>query len=379
MHYDRHPAGPLGEGVERVVLGRSRVYDERLADGARELDLRLERSLLIGPRGVVAVVVEPGLADRHRLRVRGGALDRLEVGRRESLGGVRVPPDDRVHLVMRICELEGAPNRGVVDTHRRDPHEPVAACVLLLAHVEVAMGVDHGRWCLTSRTRSTESAAGVAVDPPAGDRVGERRHGPLAGGIARVEHQVDARLGGAHPDLGCAAERRRRGCAERIGHRNAVEAQAHAQLIGRDGRRERGRPAARPAPCRWRCSASPAEPRCRTAAGTAARPPRGGAEAGTPMRTRALSVFWPAAPKPGKCFGLAKMPRSWRPVAKASARRATFRERRPYARRSRSMALPRRATSTTGARFTLTPAPRRLRPAARPARRATLALPAAPI
>ena len=58
-----------GERRDRVVLGRARVDDERLAELARELDLRGERALLVGARRVVAVVVEPGLADREAARV----------------------------------------------------------------------------------------------------------------------------------------------------------------------------------------------------------------------------------------------------------------------------------------------------------------------
>ena len=58
-----------GERGDRVVLGRARVDDERLAELARELDVGGERALLVGARRVVAVVVEAGLADRAAARV----------------------------------------------------------------------------------------------------------------------------------------------------------------------------------------------------------------------------------------------------------------------------------------------------------------------
>ena len=45
-----------------------------------ELDLRRERALLVGPGRSVAVVVEPGLADRDAPRVRGQRLELRKVG-----------------------------------------------------------------------------------------------------------------------------------------------------------------------------------------------------------------------------------------------------------------------------------------------------------
>ena len=51
---------------------------------AGELELRLEGAPLVVARGVVAVVVEAGLADRARPRVGGRPLDLLEVAARRS-------------------------------------------------------------------------------------------------------------------------------------------------------------------------------------------------------------------------------------------------------------------------------------------------------
>ena len=74
------PVGVRVEHRERVVVGRPGVDDQRLAGGAGQLDLGLERPLLILARRVVAVVVEAGLADRHALLVAGQRLELGEVG-----------------------------------------------------------------------------------------------------------------------------------------------------------------------------------------------------------------------------------------------------------------------------------------------------------
>ena len=58
---------------QRVVLGSAGVDHQRLVGLARELDLGLERALLILARRVVAVVVQAGLADRDALLVAASA------------------------------------------------------------------------------------------------------------------------------------------------------------------------------------------------------------------------------------------------------------------------------------------------------------------
>ncbi len=61
----------------------SRVWiDERLADLARDLDLRAECARLVLVRGVLAVVVEPGLADRDAAGVPGEVLKPGVIARR---------------------------------------------------------------------------------------------------------------------------------------------------------------------------------------------------------------------------------------------------------------------------------------------------------
>ena len=63
------PRGVARQRGDRVVLRRARVDHERLAHLAGQRDLVRERALLIGPRRVVAEVVEAGLADRAHVRV----------------------------------------------------------------------------------------------------------------------------------------------------------------------------------------------------------------------------------------------------------------------------------------------------------------------
>ena len=103
-----------------------------------------------GPRRLVVVVVEPGLADRHDLRMR-RQPDQL-VGRDvELLGGVvRMRADRAIDLVMRLGDRQHA---GEALHPRRDRHHAADACsdrardhrIALLGEVreiEMAMAVD---------------------------------------------------------------------------------------------------------------------------------------------------------------------------------------------------------------------------------------------
>jgi hypothetical protein len=159
VHDDGDVARAVRENGERVVLRRARVDDDRLPELARQVDLCLERAPLVVMRRVVAVVVEAGLADRDHLRVRGRLPDRLDLPRLEAGRRVRVTTHDRVDLVVRVGKSERRADAIVIDADRRDAREAVPLHVAFLAHVEVTVGVDHGRPRLTSRIRRTDCSA----------------------------------------------------------------------------------------------------------------------------------------------------------------------------------------------------------------------------
>ncbi len=100
---------------------------------------------------MVAVVVEPGLADGPRGGIGRRPLDLLEIGRAEPRALVRVAPHDGLHRGMLAGGREGALDRGTVHPDRGDPRDAGRArpryelTVGRLAVVEVAVGVDHRR------------------------------------------------------------------------------------------------------------------------------------------------------------------------------------------------------------------------------------------
>ena len=138
------------ERGDRVVVGRARVDDERLAELAREADVRGERALLVGARRVVAVVVEAGLADRGAARVAGELAqlvrDRVGVARRV----VGVVADGEPHLGVRLGGGLRAAAALRVGADREDPRDAGLRRggddlgVGAGRRVEVGVAVDHG-------------------------------------------------------------------------------------------------------------------------------------------------------------------------------------------------------------------------------------------
>ena len=163
------------EACARVVVGRARVDDDRLAGLACELELRVEQLLLRRVRRVVAEVVEAGLADGDRARdARAARAARRAQVERRARGLVRVDAEARVDAVARLGARERAPRA------RR--------CV-------VATSIDAGRR-RRSRARSSTSAASsprcawVSITP-------RRRRGSMrgkSGGAASIA--VGRRRGG---------------------------------------------------------------------------------------------------------------------------------------------------------------------------------------
>src|SRR5919106_551845 len=103
--------GVLAQDGEGVFLGGASVNRHRQLEARGELELRLEGAELVGAGGVVAVVVEAGLAEGANLGVHGGLFDGFELRGIEALGVVRMAADDREDVVVRTGRLEGALDR----------------------------------------------------------------------------------------------------------------------------------------------------------------------------------------------------------------------------------------------------------------------------
>ena len=179
----------LAQQREGVVLRRTRVDHHGKLRASGQLELRLEGAALVVAGRVVAVVVEPGLADRPGARVRRGALDLLERGLVEAGALVRVASHDRDHLVVVLRRGQRVLDRRAVHPHRRQPRDARRTCPAdelgnrWLARVQVAVGVDH-RWCLRRpgpRPRPWERAGRARRPwprPPPRRAVRRRTRGP---------------------------------------------------------------------------------------------------------------------------------------------------------------------------------------------------------
>src|SRR5919106_237506 len=125
--------GVLAQDGEGVVLGGAGVNRNRQLKARGELELRLEGAELVGAGGVVAVVVEAGLAEGANLGVHGGLLDGFELCGIEALGVVRMAADDREDVVVRTGRLEGAlghhaaDGSGVSTRGKSCPSSPICA------------------------------------------------------------------------------------------------------------------------------------------------------------------------------------------------------------------------------------------------------------
>ena len=147
---DHAQAAGVGlEQSQRVVLGRSGVDHQRLADRARQRDLGPEGALLVVARRVVAVVVQAGLADRHALGMGGQRFQLGQVGVVEPGGRVRVAPDRGVDLRKVLGRRQRGPAGRAVRAHRDDPAHPGRQRrghqlrVRGLAQLQVRVAVDH--------------------------------------------------------------------------------------------------------------------------------------------------------------------------------------------------------------------------------------------
>jgi len=153
-----HDAVVLDQTSQRVGVGGSCVDHDRLSDVVCECELRLEQPLLRVVRGVVAEVVEAGLADRNRARVLQELAQLVEVGRRTGL--VRMDPEGRVDALVRLGELERPATAGDGGGDVDDARDAGASGALeYLGGVvaEVRVGVDHAASALRIRSSSSST------------------------------------------------------------------------------------------------------------------------------------------------------------------------------------------------------------------------------
>src|SRR5205085_2116330 len=119
-----------GEPCERVVVGSTSVDHDRLAELGPELELRGEEAALILARGVVAIPVEPGLADRNCFRMPEQIAELGEL----VLGGqprfVWVDAEDREDAVVPLGEREGSTAVVDVCADCEDPRDASLGCAL---------------------------------------------------------------------------------------------------------------------------------------------------------------------------------------------------------------------------------------------------------
>ena len=112
-------------------------------------------------RRVVTVEVEPGLADRDRLRVVEQGAEVVELLRVAVRGLMRVDAEGGEHSRLPLGDREGGPARvepradrdDAIDTGLSRPHDDEVGSVS--ARVEMRMRVDHS----ADRIRSTSSSA----------------------------------------------------------------------------------------------------------------------------------------------------------------------------------------------------------------------------
>src|SRR5262249_43989066 len=111
------PARFLLQYPRHVRVSLARMDDERQTGCARGGDVAAEPLFLRGARAALVVIVEPGLADCHHLRVT-RALDQL-VGRYIELvlRVMRMSADGAIHIIEALCDAE---HLGVAFDSRRD-------------------------------------------------------------------------------------------------------------------------------------------------------------------------------------------------------------------------------------------------------------------
>ena len=174
------PSAVPGEQVERVVGRLARVDHERQARGARQLHLGDERAALVLARRVVALVVEPGLADRRApwgARRTAPARRRRPSSKPSDSCGWR--PTDTKTSSKSSAALMRVPARPRVHADREHPRRRRPRARSRPARgpaprrVEVAVRIDHD-----ADSRNVRAGASATVSGRLRGRLGRRRFDP---------------------------------------------------------------------------------------------------------------------------------------------------------------------------------------------------------
>ena len=119
-----HGPAEVAQRREGVLLSLPRVDHDRQPEVRGELKVRVERTLLIFLRRVVAVVVESGLTDRDDFRVKRALAHLLDLIVAVAGSLVRMHADDRVDVIVRAGQRRCLLPRFGVHADRRDPRQP---------------------------------------------------------------------------------------------------------------------------------------------------------------------------------------------------------------------------------------------------------------
>jgi hypothetical protein len=228
VHDDPCRSALVLEDLEAVVPRLAAVDDQGAIVLLGDLDVRPEARLLLGRGGVVAVVVEPGLADGDDHVLPCEAVDDLEDVRGRLHRVVGVDPDAGVDALEPRGGADGlgrGRHVGPDGDHRGDPGRPRSLDLLgrreTVVVVEVTVGVDVRHRSFVPRSGAGGSAE-VGRDPAGPGRSRTRRGGTRT--ARHIGRAVQGSYHPAHPRVPDPADRddRDRLCADRAHRRAAV-------------------------------------------------------------------------------------------------------------------------------------------------------------